>query len=162
MPMSMDPLSSFCSCPWLSWRTGILPSGNYALYDTSSKKSLKWFSLFITFLIASLAAIGIAWPLCQGFLSTTASSGSCMAAKSFPLSGCPLWDSLASVAEGLLLGPVPQIPRSWDRSWPFVGRASVGDLLSPRLDFRELMGRMIDKVAFDPGRINSAHQRADS
>lgn len=24
------------------------------------------------------------------------------------------------------------------------------------------MGRLIDKVAFDPGRINSAHQRADS
>lgn len=123
---------------------------------------LKWFSLFISFLIASLAAIGIAWPFCQGFPSTPASSGSRMAAKSFPLSGCPLWDSQASAAQGLLLGPVPQIPRSRDRSWPFGGRASVGDPLSPRLDFRERMGRLIDEVASDPGRINSAHQRTDS
>lgn len=111
MLVSTDPLSSFCTCPWLSRRTGVLPSGNYALYDTSSKKSVEMVQPFITFLIASLAAIGIARPLCQGFLSTPASSGSRMAAKSFPLSGCPLWDSQASVAQGLLLGPVPQIPK---------------------------------------------------
>lgn len=38
----------------------------------------------------------------------------------------------------------------------------MGYPLSPRLDFREHRGRLIDKVAFDPYRINSAHQRADS
>lgn len=38
----------------------------------------------------------------------------------------------------------------------------MGDLLSPRLDFRECMGSLIDEVASGPGRTNSANQRAGS
>lgn len=38
----------------------------------------------------------------------------------------------------------------------------MGDPLSPRLDFRERMGRLIDEVASGPGRLNSAHKRAHS
>lgn len=36
----------------------------------------------------------------------------------------------------------------------------MGYPLSPRLDFREHRGRLIDKVAFDPYRINSAPSKS--
>lgn len=127
LPVLQHARGCACPCPWTPFPLSVPVLGGagaqaFCQVETMLfmihllRNLLKWFSLFISFLIASLAAIGIAWPYCQGFLSTPASSGSRMAAKSFPLSGYPLWDSQASIAQGLLLGPVPHIPRSKDSS----------------------------------------------
>lgn len=93
-----------------------MPSRNYFLDDPPLRHLLKWFSLFIGFLIASLAAMGIAWPFCPGVPLAPASSGSGEVARSFPLRGMSPLGSQASAAQGSLLGPVPQTLRSRVRS----------------------------------------------